>query len=51
MPAYARKKIVCEGEVEVFHACTRCVRRAFLCGEDPLTGNNYDHRKDREANN
>jgi len=45
VPAYARKEIVCEGEVEVFHAYTRCVRRAFLCGEDPLTGNNYDHRK------
>ncbi len=45
MPAYARKEIVCEGEVEVFHTYTRCVRRAYLCGEDPLTGNNFDHRK------
>jgi len=45
MPAYARKEIVCESEVEVFHAYTRCVRRAFLCGDDALTGKNYDHRK------
>ena len=22
-----------------------CVRRSFLCGEDHLTGNNYEHRK------
>ena len=46
MPAYARKEIVCEGEVEAFHAFARCVRRAFLCGNDPLTGKNFDHRKE-----
>lgn len=45
MPAYARKEIVCESEVEVFHAYSRCVRRAFLCGVDSLTGNDYEHRK------
>ena len=45
MSAYARKEIVCESEVEVFDAYTRCVRRAFLCGDDPLTGKNFDHRK------
>jgi hypothetical protein len=39
MPSYARKEIVHEGEVEAFHVYSRCVRRAFLCGEDPLTGN------------
>jgi len=46
MPSYARKEIVCESEVQVFHAYTRCVRRAFLCGDDLLTGKNFDHRKE-----
>lgn len=45
MPACARKEIVCESEVEVFHAYTRCVRHAYLCGDDALTGKNFDHRK------
>lgn len=46
MPACARREIVHEGAVGVYHVYNRCVRRAFLCGEDPLTGQNYDHRRD-----
>ena len=46
MPTYARSQIVVEDEIGVYHCIARCVRRAFLCGKDPYTGQNYSHRKD-----
>jgi len=45
MPAYARKEIVDESVVGVYHCVSRCVRRAFLCGIDAYSGRNFDHRK------
>lgn len=40
-----RKEVISETEDGVYHLHSRCVRRAFLCGQDKLTGNDYSHRK------
>jgi hypothetical protein len=45
MAGRPRKDVIQEDKVGVYHVWSRCVRRAFLCGVDPLTGNNYEHRK------
>jgi len=46
MPTYARRQIVVEDMVGVYHCIARCDRRAFLCGIDPYTGKDYSHRKE-----
>ena len=46
MVAYARRKLLGEPRQAVFHCWNRCVRRAFLCGQDPLTGKDFSHRRD-----
>lgn len=40
----ARKHTVVPGQPGFFHCVSRCVRRAWLCRTDPVSGNNYDHR-------
>ena len=45
MARLARADLFDPAEVSVFHCINRCVRRCFFCGDDPLTGINYDHRK------
>ncbi|MGX5201220.1 transposase [Aliikangiella sp. IMCC44632] len=40
-----RRDIVDSETPGFYHCISRCVRRAYLCGRDPFTGNNCDHRK------
>ncbi len=41
----ARKELIAVESTPFYHCMVRCVRRAYLCGNDPQTGKNYDHRK------
>ncbi|MFO0975176.1 MAG: hypothetical protein U0996_02200 [Planctomycetaceae bacterium] len=46
MPRVNRKEIVADGEIQVFHAISRCVRRTHLCGRDKRSRRDYSHRKE-----
>jgi len=43
--ALPRGKYVQEGQEGVYHCFSRCVRRAFLYGFDPVTRRDFSHRK------
>jgi hypothetical protein len=42
---YPRSLLIDSSQPGIYHCVSRCVRRAFLCGEDVLSGRNFDHRK------
>ncbi len=46
MPSFPRRELVREGEVGSYHCVNRCVRRAYLCGDDPVTGRSFEHRRE-----
>ncbi|MEM9645925.1 MAG: hypothetical protein AAF989_13120 [Planctomycetota bacterium] len=45
MPRQPRHLVVDHEQVQIFHATQRCVRQAYLCGRDRVSGESFDHRR------
>lgn len=46
MARLARREYLDPKAIQILHLTSRCVRRAFLCGDDPLTGKSFEHRRE-----
>jgi hypothetical protein len=45
MARLARREYLDPQTIQIAHITSRCVRRAFLCGDDPFSGKCYEHRR------
>ena len=41
----ARQEQISPSDTPYYHCIARCVRRAFLCGEDEFSGQSFEHRR------
>lgn len=46
MSRQARGEVLDPNVVQVVHGVQRCVRQAFLCGQDVASGKSYEHRRE-----
>lgn len=46
MARLARGEYLDPGTVQIVHVVSRCVRRAYLCGKDSVTGQSFEHRRE-----